>query len=196
MGADYIFYTEVKRDGVWHAMNGKYYSEEKKDYVLAETYWNGSRSYFGETYNKIKEIGVSVPTKELSEEVLLKESWLTEDDDDDYPYAVVVDWKEFAAAIPKTKRKDSCGYVHKSAIWEYEAEGSEIYEYLSGEEYNELSDAVKKEYEFYEWNDPTGWRSYFKEIAKRIDNQIMSYMNVNDMWKAPENIRVVCIMSW
>jgi hypothetical protein len=196
MGADYIFYTEVKRDGVWHAMNGKYYSEEKKDYVLAETYWNGSRSYFGETYNKIKEIGFSVPTKELSEEVLLKESWLIEDDDDDYLYAVAVDWKEFADAIPKTKRKDSCGYVHKRNIWEYEAEDIEINDYLSGSEYNELSEAEKKEYEFYEWDDLTSWQSYFKEIAKRIDNQIMSYMNVNDMWKAPENIRVVCIMSW
>lgn len=194
MGADYMIYTEVKRNNKWHAVNGMYYSDSEKQYVLAETYWNGSRTYFSRTYDKLNELGRVIRPRDLSEEVLKKEDWLKEEDDD-MPI-ISVDWKTLLSAIPKTDRKELCGYVHKRVLWEYENEDAEIDDYLSGEEYNALSDAEKKEYEFYEWDDPLSWYSYLRVIKEKARHEIHSYMSVNGLWDEPEDFRIVCIVSW
>lgn len=194
MGADYTLYTEVKRkDGNWHAMNGMYYSEKEEQYVLSETYWNGSRTYFNNTYNKIKEIGKSIKASELSEDVLKKEDWVKEDTD---APIISVSWKELQKAIPKTNRKELSGFVAKRNIWAYENDNDEICEYLSGEMYRALSEEEKKEYEFYEWDDRYGWYSNLKYIAEKVTCQISDYMTVNNMWEEPEDIRIVCVVSW
>lgn len=194
MGADYYIYTEVKRkDGLWHALNGQYYNESENRYELAETYHSGSRTYFSRTYNKLRDIGTSIKTKNISPEVLVKEEWLV---DDDESYVVVVSLNDLRKAIPRTARHQCCGYVHKSQIWNYEVNGDEIDDYVSSEEYDELSDAVKREYEFYEWDDPMGWYIHLKEIVSAVNHQVDEYMMVNCMWNEPSEIRIVCIASY
>lgn len=194
MSADYMLYTEVKhKDGNWHAMNGMYYSEKEEKYILTETYWNGSRTYFNNTYNKLKEIGKSIKASELSEDVLKKENWVKEDAD---APIISVSWKELQKAIPRTNRKELSGFVAKRDIWAYENDNDEICEYLSGEMYRALSEEEKKEYEFYEWDDHYGWYSNLKYIAEKVTYQISDYMTVNNMWEEPEDIRIVCVVSW
>ena len=194
MGADYYIYTEVKRkDSIWHALNGQYYNESSAADEIAETYWNGSRTYFSQTYNKLKEIGTVIKPSELSAEVLAKEDWLDESDGD---YVVSVSLHNLRNALPKTTRRQCCGYVHKSDLWEYEANGSEIEDSLTADEYNELSDPEKKEYEFFEWDDPMGWYVHLKEIISIVDFQIGEYMRVNHMWDEPSDIRIICIASY
>jgi hypothetical protein len=194
MGADYYIYTEVKRkDGNWHILNGQYYSESDNSYKIAETYWSGSRTYFSRTYNKLRDIGHIIRPSELSPEVFAKEDWMNEDEGD---CVIAVSLNELRKAIPRTTRHKCCGYVHKSQLWDYEADGGEIDDYLSAEEYDKLSDAEKKEYEFYEWDDPMDWYIHLKEISTIVNFQINEYMRVNDLWNEPSEIRLVCIVSY
>lgn len=74
--------------------------------------------------------------------------------------------------------------------------GEEIDDYLESDEYNELSDAEKREYEFYEWDDPTGWFINLKEIEAIVNFQIEEYMRVNMMWNEPSDVRVICVASY
>ena len=192
MGADYYVYTEIKRkNGSWHVLNGKYYNEKSGNYEIVETYHNGSRSYFSQTYRKLQDIGYSVQFSECSPEVREKEDWLEDNDN-----IISVSLSELRKALPKAKRHECCGYVHKRHLWGYEVEGREIDEYLSDEEYNELSEAEKKAYEFYEWDDPMGWYVHIKEIADSVNHQIAEYMRVNTLWSEPTDIRIVCIASY
>jgi hypothetical protein len=191
VGADYYLYTEVKQDDGWHVLNGRYYNVSKNRLEMAETYYSGSRTYFSRTYDKLRDIGTIIKTNELSPEVLEKEDWLDEND-----RVVSVSINELRQSIPKTSRHQCCGYVHKSQIWNYEIENGEIDEYLSAEEYDELSDAEKNEYEFYEWNDPMDWYLHFKEIVSIVNFQIGEYMRVNHLWHEPTNIRLICIASY
>ena len=193
MGADYYIYTEIRRnDNAWHVLNGQYYNESKNCYEIGATYWSGSRSYFSCTYNKLKDIGSIIQPSELSQEVLEKEDWL---DDPDCGHVVSVSLNALRKALPKTTRHQCCGYVHKAHVWSHEVEGSEIDEYLYADGYDELSESEKKEYEFYEWDDPMGWYLHLKEIIEIVNIQIEEYMRVNSMWNEPAEIRIVCILS-
>lgn len=195
MGADYYVYTEVKRkDNTWHALNGMYYNESTNSLVLSETYHSGSRTYFSRTYNKLRDIGTYLKISELSPEVLAKEDWLDPASDDDY--VVSVSLNDLRNAIPKTSRHQCCGYVHKTQLWSYEMTGEDIDDYLSAEEYDCLSDAKKKEYEFYEWDDPMDWYIHLKEILAIINFQVAQYSDVNYMWNEPAEVRIVCIISY
>jgi hypothetical protein len=194
MGADYYVYTEVKRkDGAWHALNGQYFNEAANRHEITQTYWNGSRTYFSRTYNKLREIGDVIKPSELSPEVIAKEDWVSDDEGD---RVVIVSLRDLRKAIPNTTRRQCCGYVHKRNLWEHEAEGVEIDEYMCAEDYNELSDAEKKEYEFYEWDDPMDWYVHLKDILEIVEFQVSEYMSVNHMWNEPPEIRIVCLVSY
>ena len=194
MGADYYCYTEIKRNGEWHALNGKYYNEQTGDYNIGETYWSGSRSYFSRTYDKLRDIGSIIQISELSKEVLEREDWL--DPKDTYNNIVAVSLSDLRKSLPKTNRHECCGYVHKTHLWNYENDNAEIEEWLSGEEYNELSDAEKKEYEFFEWDDPMNWPIHLRDILNIVNHQVREYMRANEKWNEPTDIRLVCIASY
>ena len=192
MGADYYLYTEVKRtDNKWHALNGMYYNLSSCEYEISATYHSGSRTYFGKTCRKLKDIGRIIAASEISPEVRNKEDWVEDNDE-----IVTVSIGALRNAIPKTSRHQCCGYVHKSHIWAYEVNGEDIDEYLLADEYKDLRDAEQQEYEFYEWDDPTDWHMNLKEILAIIEFQIDEYMRVNCMWDEPADIRLICIESY
>ena len=56
MSSSYYIYTDVCVDGKWVCINNKVKNIEKNKELISETYWNGSRSYFHETADKIEEI--------------------------------------------------------------------------------------------------------------------------------------------
>lgn len=193
MASDYFCYTERKRkDGTWHAINGMYYDESVRDYVMSNTYRSGSRSYFGRTYDKMREMGHIICASELSEEVRKVENWF----DDDYDSIVAVSLKDIVAAVEKSNRKSCCGYVHKRNIWSHEVEHDEINEYYSAAEYNELTKAEQKEYEFYEWDDPMDWPIHLRGILDSMNYTISTYRAVNSIWNDSGEIRLVCIYSY
>lgn len=192
MSADYYLYTEHKRkDGAWHVLNGKYYNEKSDQYEIGETFHSGSRTYFSQTFRKLQEIGISIDISTVSVEVQEKENWIEPGDS-----VIAVSLAELRKVLPRTTRHECCGYVYKGHIWNYEVENEEIDEWLSAEEYNELSDAEKKEYEFFEWDDPMGWYSHIKAIVDIVNRQVKAYMEVNNLWEEPTDIRIVCLASY
>lgn len=192
MGADYYVYTEIKRDNKWYALNGKYYNEHTNTYEIGPTYTNGSRTYFSNTHNKLKEDGYVITSSELSDDVLAAEDWFADDSD----RAVAISLSDMRNALPKSNRHEYCGYVYKQDIYDYENKGDDIYEWLPPEEYMALPEDVKKAYEFYEWSDPAGWFVHYKDILAIVNHQVLEYMNVNHLWNEPEDIRIVCLASY
>ena len=69
MSSNYYMYTDVCVDGKWVCINNKVKNIEKNKELISETYWNGSRSYFHKTADKIEEIGNRIEYQELSDEV-------------------------------------------------------------------------------------------------------------------------------
>lgn len=189
MGADYYLHVEAKFDNVWVPVGGMCYNVETKSYKLARTMWNGSRSYFGSTYRKLKELGELRPAKELSEAVRQRESWL-----DDYDTVVCVPISVLKNHLPKSKH-DSFGFVLKSDIYNYEEHEEEIDEFLRVEEFLDLDEEAKKAYCFYEWDDPFGWPVHLRQILKIVDFQIDQFCQVNHIEHLTENVRLICILS-
>ena len=79
MGSTYLFFVEAKINGEWHCINAKYpewkedwknYKVENEfEYKLKESYWNGSRSYFGHAYEKLRDLGRQTDFSSLSPEL-------------------------------------------------------------------------------------------------------------------------------
>ena len=57
MSTSYYMYTEVNIDGKWTCINNRIIDVERNEELMSETYYSGSRSYFGETADKIRDIG-------------------------------------------------------------------------------------------------------------------------------------------
>ena len=62
------------------------------------------------------------------------------------------------------------GYVSKRRIADFEThESEEIYEWLTQEEYSSLSDKEKKQYRFYQWNEPYDEYCVYRTIYERLN---------------------------
>ena len=67
MSTSYFLYTEAYIDNKWVCINPGFDKEGKRR--LAMTYESGSRSYFGQTADKIEEIGERLRFEDLSAEL-------------------------------------------------------------------------------------------------------------------------------
>ena len=134
MSTSYYIYTEVCVDGKWICINNKVKDIKNNKEVISETYWNGSRSYFGKTADKIEEIGSRLEYDELSDEVksVFQGS--------EYFRGFSVTPDAMSSCFPKDKTlKEFCGFVQKEILFLYQTgEIDDIYERLSAEEYSEL----------------------------------------------------------
>ncbi len=188
MSTSYYIYTEIKYNGKWICLNNKIKKVKGEKEEMAVTYYSGSRSYFGETYNKLEAMGDKISKKELSNE--LREMYGNEKDEfEDYP--VVVDFEKMKKCIPKRDLYEHHGYVYKDMVASYLLkEQEDIYEWLDLEEYNKLSDDDKKFYEYFEWNDEQGWFKYFKKIIEHVNWQLYEWQDVNHLEEV-DKVRLV-----
>ena len=188
MSTSYFVYTEIKHNGKWICLNNKIKNIKDEKEKLSVTYYSGSRSYFGETYNKLEAMGDKISKKELSDE--LREMYGDEKDEfEDYP--VVVDFEKMKKCIPERNLYERHGYVHKNMVANYLLkEQEDICEWLDLEEYNNLSDADKKFYEYFEWNDEQGWFKYFKKIIEHVNWQLYEWQDVN-LLEEVDKVRLV-----
>lgn len=194
MGADYYIYTEYKdkKSNRWKPLNGLFFDEKLTQYKLGPTYVNGSRTYFSRTYDFLRSIGYVADIKDISPEILESEDWVS--DENTIVAASLTSLKN--ALQPIANRKECCGYVNKSTVWNYVANGTEIDEWLTAQEYNELSDAEKKTYEFLEWDDSTSWPIHIRDIVNLVVAQKHFYYEVNYDDLDDEEIRIVCFVSY
>lgn len=185
MGNTYVIYTEANIDGKWRCIDGFYYhkpyGEIEEKLCLMATYINGSRSYFGETYDELRHIGRSTPFTDLSPEIQehekgakYSESFFGNDSDDKKIASyITVPLKDFLDHTPKGFQYH--GIYHKNTIAMYE--NGEIEDLWQDEEidYSNLSKKEKKCYDYKEWDDPCGWQYNFKKLKERIIHTINKY---------------------
>ena len=197
MGVDYFVYTEAKIGDKWISIDPnipklidkrKDYKEPHRydgDYELkhTETYWNGSRSYFRQTYDKLREIGSEIKFTDLSDGV--KKEWQSsveneEKCDDGWQWyrPIQVDYKEFLKYV-HPKQFDSHGMVHKDVVFQFENGDLEDMYAVDHDEYAELTPEERKSYVYYEWDDTMGWNSHFKDLAKCVCRRVSDFKELN-----------------
>lgn len=67
MSTSYFLYTEAYIDDKWVCINPGVEKEGKRRFAM--TYESGSRSYFGQTADKIEEIGETLRFEDMSDEL-------------------------------------------------------------------------------------------------------------------------------
>lgn len=192
MSASYYIYTEMLINGKWESVC-PYAKNIKRDKLsMIETYYSGSRSYFNETFEKLREIGINADKNTVSEEISSRhsESW----NNDNYPYVFVVDYDVFKKYTPKNNEKEMHGYVSKNDVFNYEkGELDEIWNYLNINEYRELTPEEKEYYRYYEWNSFSGWYYFFGKIKKSADKQVEDFCDINCIWDTCSQTRLVIV---
>lgn len=200
MSTTYLLYTEAKVDGKWYTIsgtvpriieeNGAVSVKEK----LSTTYESGSRSYFGETYNKLFEIGRYGKFSELSD--ALKNEFnesLREEEEKGVTYGdlVIVSHSVFTKYAVKDQY-DHHGLLHRDTIFAFENGDLDDVCGVDHSDIEDMSDEELKQYQYYEWDDTMGWLRYFKIIHTNMACEISKFLNVN-YWKDPEDYRLVAI---
>jgi hypothetical protein len=197
MGTQYNFYTQIKLKEQWICVNPLVPKYDKDGnlikYKLAETYWNGSRSYFSNAFNKFRELGFEMPFSQLDKTI--KNEF---NEPDDYSFfgneqeemVYVADYSKIKSKIHPSLFESS-GMVLKSDIFRFEKEGEDIYDWLTLEDFKELPGEAQALYAPYHWDALDGWHHHFKEIVEKVENQLYMLDTVNAL---PDDIevRLVC----
>ena len=204
MSSTYFLYLEAKvKEGNlperWKCINGFYktipYGKTEEVLRLSHLTVNGSRTYFGNAYEKLSEIGTMTPFTELSKEVREEHPELeyvfdfnTGKRTDEIENYVTIPLQVFEATVPKGFSIH--GVYHKDAIAAFE--NGEMEELLEDENarLKKMDQLEKQCYAYKEWDSPFGWEIRFKELAERIKNTKTQYMN--DTWDFDEHeMRIV-----
>lgn len=189
MSTSYFLYTEAYIDGRWVCINPTFEKEGKR--CLAMTYESGSRSYFGQTADKIEEIGGRLRFEDLSAklQVHYENCW-----DDKFVRILSADVDAMRNCLPSGQAHEYHGIVLKDSVFAYESGDIEdLYEAITPEEYAKLDDVSKQLYQYYEWDDPMGWFVHFKDILQHVHWQIHDWQNVYGN-KAVNKCRVVAMV--
>ena len=191
MGNEYHIYTEAKIDNKWVCIN-PYAPKFDKDldltgHNLTQTYWNGSRSYFSETFNKIKNEGYSVKYEDISDTL---KKYYTEDRADIYAFAIPVNTMK--KCVGNGKETECSGFVTEEAIFDYKHNGYEIVDHLTTQEYLELPEEARKLYKAFNWNNPFGWYEHFKDILAHNEFVEYAFFDTNSFIPEKTELRFVC----
>ena len=199
MGCTYLLYLEGKVDGKWKCLNGWYrevpYGQKKAKLMPSHLYWSESRSSFGETYEKLSEIGRFVPFSKLSPEVRkahpdfkFKWDWMKNEETREEETYLVVPLEAFRATVPKGF--ENHGVYHKDMLERFDAyETDELW----NEEEPDLSSMDPEErkcWEYREWDDRDGWRRWFKKLNERVD-AVLEQRSIDTWDDPPTETRIV-----
>lgn len=174
MSTSYFLYTEAYIDNKWVCINPGFDKEGKRR--LAMTYESGSRSYFGQTADKIEEIGERLRFEDLSAELQARYETCR---DDEFVRILSAEVNIMRGCLPPGQAHEHHGIVLKDSVFAYESDDVEdLYESITPEEYAKLDDVGKQFYQYYEWDDPMGWFVHFKEILEHVHWQIHDWQSV------------------
>jgi hypothetical protein len=190
MGTYYRIQTEVKVRDVWHCIDPLTLrlgaSQVNNNYRLSPTYESGSRSFFGQAEEKLREMSIPFSYDDLSKEYQSYcETWhVTFSDLPSYveKHVHVISLDSIKEAVERYPGKTNHGLVHKDALAEYEAgETLEIYSDISPQEYSELDPEARKVYQYYEWDDAMHWLPNLRDILETAVSRISLFENDNDI---------------
>lgn len=200
MSSSYHIYTELKCEDGWHCID-PWFPKADGQWVLTETYFSGSRTYFGETFDKLREIGVTNP-QDISEEILKFHPEPKEQENDDCRFAdyarqnrIAVPFSAIRNALPSGNQKQHCGVYHKDRIFEFEnGERDDLFECeVSAKEYTKMPEEIRsKVYKYYEWDEPWGWVYHFRILENEASKRIATWKDF--YWKYDESMeaRLIC----
>jgi len=175
MSTSYFLYTEAYIEEKWVCINPSFERDGKRH--LAMTYESGSRSYFGQTANKIAELGGSLRFENLSAALQARYESCR---NTELVRILSAEVDAMRGCMPSGQAHERHGSVLKDAVLAYESGDIEdLYESITAEEYAKLDDVSKQLYQYYEWDDPMGWFVHFKEILEHVQWQIHDWQNVH-----------------
>ena len=217
MSVYYNFYTEAFLKDEWHCIdpvglyvrfNGEIHQE------LYSTFWNGSRSYFGEAWDRLREnagaIRFSETSPEFQKHILdsLEDSyaWAEEDEEAHVVHRqeliqfmdknlLTIPYKVFIDMLPDEHEHTYHGVYHKDAITAFNnGELEDLYEReLSTEEYAKLDGDMRKVYAYFEWDDPMSWITGLRRLAEHVTFRVRDFTREN--YEEPGQVRIVMYAS-
>lgn len=175
MSTSYYLYTEVYTDGKWICINPAFEKDGQRH--LATTYESESRSYFGQTAEKIENIGGTLRFDEMSLEL---QSFYEDCRNSTDLRILFAEIDTISRCLPSGQAHEWHGIVRKDDVFAYESGDLDDlrYESISPEEYATLDEMSKQVYQYYEWDDPMGWFVHFKEILEHVCWQRYDWLNV------------------
>lgn len=184
MSTYYFVYVEAKVNNKWYLISGRsprIQDDGTVDFKPNETYYNGSRSYFSNTFDKLRDIGTYGTFADASDDIKEIYKYAVESENDGrtvYEDIIFVKYGDFIKWAD-TEEHDSHGVIHKDHIFAFE---NGDLEELYGEEHDDLKDLTEEErsqYSYYEWDDPFGWLAHFKDILSLVRPEITKFGEVN-----------------
>ena len=174
MSTSYFLYTEAFIDDKGVCINPGFDMDGKRR--LAMTYESGSRSYFGQTADKIEEIGGRLRFEDLSAELQGRYESCR---NDEFVRILSAEVDAMRGCLPSGQAREYHGIVLKDAAFAYESgDAEDLYESITPEEYAKLDEVGKQLYQYYEWDDPMGWFVHFKEILEHVHWQTHDWQSV------------------
>lgn len=210
MGADYLFFTEINIDGEWISidpiMPTRVWNTEKHTFKrkLAETYWNGSRSAFGEAWSNLLHIMEGIKFEELSEDV---QSYWEDIIDENISYGYNIDeirdeiaestyqinYVNMLRAMPQKDSYKNRGYVEIGTGDESLKYGD--VDYLTVTEYARLSDDLKDKFEYREWDNIDSFGYFLNVLADRVKYRIEEFEFLTGIDVTPSQVRIIAHLS-
>lgn len=199
MSTYYDIHTEIRVDDEWVCIDPFVYNPKKKEFVQHPTFWSGSRSYFGDAYQTLCDYGMQISVEECSQHVLeLNEYRLRYKDDlyaSSYANMLAVPYETLSDLLKDKPKYTNCGYVDKALMRAHRIENSEIWEWLSVDEFRELSPKEQQGYEWYEWNDDMHWLTQLRYVYERVNRQLHEYRSENYLYEDTIICRLVIGIS-
>lgn len=215
MGTSYTVYAEVRIKDKWYSIN-PYIRKINGETVMIPIYDWGSG--FRQTYEEIDESAYMHGRPDnLSKDVRRK---FPQDDE------AIVEWykmtykqfygqfmtvanfgKVIASRILPDRDTRYAGYVYKPTIASFELQEIDgIGEWLTKEEYAELSDNEKRKYSWFEWSEWDDWYDHYVNIAHRVRMQLNFFSeygffgsgldyNLDDRYPDDSDIRLIIYVS-
>lgn len=192
MGTYYRVFAEAKINGVWTCINGYLPSQKDGRMKLSCVYENASRSYFGNTANKLEELGRRIRYSDMSASMQEK---LIAYADSEYAIFVATSFSAVTGSLPHGQEHEYHGFATKDDVFRYESGDMEdLYDAISGKEYSGLGEKARMAYQYYEWDDPMGWFTYLKQIAEHTRWLMKDWEYINDEL-SDSDVRLITVID-
>ena len=177
MSTSYYLYGAQDINGKLVCINPVFRDNESNE-IVATTHKSWSRSYFGETSEKLEEIGLRVNLSELPDEIKRE---FRINDETSYITCYAAELDSVRSCIPEGQRHEYHGIYTKDRVFAYEAgEIEDLYgDDVELENYIKLDDTYRQKYIYYEWYNPYGWFVNLKTILEHFEWQIHDWEEVH-----------------
>lgn len=170
MSTYYTFYSEVEINGKWVLLNPRFMGEQ------THTYWNGSRFYFEDTCNALRNgsgryiTNVSDISDELADHIRIWDYSTPSISENGELHSdcrlLTIPVEEMQRIAEKDNKKRA--YVPVDELQQFQNNETDgIYEHITVSEYKELDRELQSHYVWFEWEDESSPSKYCRHILKR-----------------------------